>query len=136
MLKADLPAVGSRRRAAILAEEAVEVGGIAKPQSIADLLDRQIELLQARTSFAHETFVDQRTWPASLLALAMGMQLVGRHTKHRGVARYRPTVAIVQLDHLQEIADERGATATRGSLPPFVMRAAQSPQLQAQQQQM
>ncbi len=46
--------IGAWRRILILAEEAIEIAGIAEAEAIADLLDRQIELPQP-----HAGFVDQ-----------------------------------------------------------------------------
>ena len=77
MLQPDLPAVIPRRRAAVLAEEAVEIGRIAKAQAVADLLDGEIELLQPGAGFANQPLVDDRARAAALLALAMGVRLVG-----------------------------------------------------------
>ena len=60
MLQPDLPAIIPRRRAAVLAEEAVEIGGVAKAEAVADLLDGKIELLQPRAGFANQPLVDDR----------------------------------------------------------------------------
>ena len=114
MLQPDLPPIIPRRCSAILSEEAVEIRRIAKAQAVSDLLDGEIELLQPRAGFADQPLVDDRARAAVLFALAMGVQLVGRDAERVRIARHRPAVAIMQLDHLQEIADQRRtATACR-----------------------
>jgi len=60
VLQPDLAAVIARRCAAVLAEEAVEIGRIAKAQTVADLLDGKIELLQPHAGFAKQALVDDR----------------------------------------------------------------------------
>jgi hypothetical protein len=71
MLQPDLLAIGPRRRAPVLAEEAVEVGRVAKAEAVADLLDRKVELLQSRTGFAGQPLVDDRARATALPELAV-----------------------------------------------------------------
>src|SRR5687767_12736314 len=136
MLQPYLPAIVPRRCAAVFAEEAIEIGRIAETQTVSDLLDRQVELLQPRAGFANQPLVDDRARAAVLLALAMGVQLVGGDAKRVRITRHRPAVAIMQFDHLQEIADQRRTAATRRHLVTLIMRGAEPPELQTQQQQM
>src|SRR4051794_14247419 len=80
----------------ILAEEPVEIGRIAEAEAVADLFDRQIELLQARAGLVDQPRVDDGARAASLLALAVGMQPVVGDAERRRIARDRPAVAVMQ----------------------------------------
>jgi hypothetical protein len=52
----------------------------------------------------------------ALLALAMRVQLVVGHAECGRIARDGPAVALMQLDHLQEIADEARPVAALCSI--------------------
>ena len=52
MLEPDLPPVRARRCATVFAEEAVEIGRVAKTEAVADLLDVKYAPLAAALSYA------------------------------------------------------------------------------------
>ncbi len=70
---------------------------------------------------------------ATLLALAMRVQLVVGDAKRGCIAGDGPAVTIMQFDHLQEIADKAGAVAALRSIVGGLLRNQRSPEMQAQQ---
>ena len=114
--------IGARRGVLIFAKKAVEITGVAKAEAIADLLDRQIKLPQAHAGFVDQPLMYDGARTATLLALAMRMQLVVGDAKGGRIAGDGPAVTIMQFDHLQEIADKAGAVAALRSIVGGLLR--------------
>ncbi len=128
--------IGAWRRILILAEEAIEIAGIAKAETIADLLDWQIELPQPHTGFVDQALMHDGARAVAFLALAVRVQLVVSDAECSRMACDGPAVAIMQFDHLQEIADEARTVAALCSIVGGFLEIHRAPEVGAQQQHM
>lgn len=89
--------MGSWRRILILAEEAIEIAGIAEAEAIANLLDWQIELPQPHASFVDQALMHDGARTVIFLALAMRVQLVVSDAECGRIACDGPAVAIMRI---------------------------------------
>ena len=117
-------------------KEAAEVAGSRKPRPYPICSTGKSSCCsRVQASWIRRSWM-MRARTARFFALAVRMQPVGGDAERGGISRYRPTVAIMQFDQLQEISDQPRSVATQRIFAAGFVRHRRTPQMQAKLQHM
>jgi hypothetical protein len=105
--------IGAGREACEPFEEPVEIAGITKAQTVADLLDREFGLLQPLACFLQQPFMDEAERRCAHTSQTGVMQMRPRHTEQAGEFVDTQTLTIVEFDELPEALNRIGAGAAQ-----------------------